>query len=123
MREYRKKEIEEKREKSLKRKNHETCMESFEEKEAKRQAESAVIQLLWKISGQSYNNNNDSDIHFVDSKEVLHKRMAAIQEEEEKKKENAEQVNCFFIYKDLKYFFVYTINSMEIEFNGENEKE
>jgi len=92
MREHRKKEIDEKREKSKKRKNHDTCMETHEEKEDKRQAESAVIKFLWKINGQDKINQNDSDIHFIDSKEILQKRMAKIHEAEEKIKEDTKQV-------------------------------
>jgi len=106
MREYRKKEIDEEREKQLRRKNHETCMQTSEEKEADRQAESAVIQFLWKISGQNGNNNNDSEIHFIDSKEILQKRMATLQEVEERKKENTQQVSIFYMGKRVFICFV-----------------
>ena len=85
-REQKKREIEEERDRSLKsRRNHENCFQSKEEKESMKQAEDAIMQLLWEMTG-----NEGSKDQFVDHKEILNRRISAIVEADEKKKETAQ---------------------------------
>jgi len=83
-REQKKKEVSEERDRSLKsRKNHEVCFHTKEESETAKQAENAIMELLWEMTGQV----DSSKGQFVDSKEILNQRISGIVEAEEKKKE------------------------------------
>ena len=83
-REQKKKELSEERDRSLKsRRNHEVCFHTKEESETAKQAENAIMELLWEMTGQA----DGSKGQFVDSKEILNRRISGIVEAEEKKKE------------------------------------
>ena len=74
----------EERERSLKsRRNHEVCFHTKEESETAKQAENAIMELLWEMTGEA----NGSQGQFVDSREILNRRISGIVEAEEKKRE------------------------------------